>query len=120
MDATIFVAIVWNFASSFGSSKKFAGFVNNLFNPILGPIKLKNGNFCHFLPFSAPFTEHIRQKIKIKKIAAECFKKGLSKANIQKMKVLAKILRPPDFSQNSMLKITYISNIWKTPENTIS
>ena len=72
-------------------------FDNLIFYSMLRPSRLKIEDFCHFERLSATFAGHIRQKIKIKKIAAKLFKKSLSRVIIPKIRTLSQILRPLNF-----------------------
>ena len=59
--------------------------------------------FCHFQQL---WQAAVGKRIKIENIAAQRFKKSLSRFSILKIKVLAQILRPLYFFPNSKFKIT--------------
>ena len=87
-----------------------------IFYSIFGPLKLENGDFCHFLPsLKGNFSRSTGKKIKVKKIAAYGFKKSVSRVSIPKIRVLAQISRPLYLLLKSKLTITYISKCAELP-----
>ena len=118
MDATIFVEIVWNFAYSI-SIWFFKNVIREFwiiwfFTLFLDLQSWKMTIFAIFCQFKQLSQAISGKKIKIKKIAAQCFKKSLSRVSIPKSRVLAQILRPLNFfSQNLSWKLASFQNVWK-------
>ena len=80
------------------------------FQLYLGPLYLKNYNFCQFLRFSATLTGHQAKKSKLKKNYFATFQeKPVHQIHQNKIRFLTLTLRTLILSQKFIMKIIYIS-----------